>query len=209
MTVIKIKTTSSDTKSKSFDIKTPFRDLKYNPDFIFQVANGYLSNKRMVLASTKTRAQVSGTGKKPYKQKGTGHARFGSLRTPIHAGGGICFGPNKDKNFHKKLTKKMKKKSLAVVLDKKNQDKELFHISSIKLDKISTKQALSNIAKLPLKEGNILILTDHNDKKLYLSLRNVEFANVKNSADLNTLDALTHDNIVFVGNSNKNLFTSI
>lgn len=193
-------------KIGSTSIDLGYKDIDKNSSFLNQVLNAYLSNNRRSHSNTKTRAEVSGTGKKPYRQKGTGHARFGSLRTPIHTGGGIAFGPKKNKNYTQKISKKLKKKSLAVILFKKNKDNELFHATKPELQKINTKNALFWISKMPLKEGNILILTEKIDELLYKSLRNVPYIKINNVQYVNSLDLILSDNVIFVGNAYKNLF---
>src|SRR3989339_449677 len=90
--------------------------VEVKPEVVHQVVVGKQSNKRQVLAHTKTRADVSGGGKKPWKQKGTGRARHGSSRSPIWIGGGVTFGPRKDRNFGVKINKKMARKALAMAL---------------------------------------------------------------------------------------------
>lgn len=195
-------------KSGQVSVNTPYKDLDFNQTMISQVLNAYLSNARTSNAHTKTRAMVSGTGKKPYKQKGTGHARFGSLRTPIHRGGGIAFGPTNNKNYSKKLDKKVRKKSLALLLNQKNIDKEVFVIPKIDIKTPKTKEVLAKITGYAFKDGNILILTEKHDKTLYLSLRNIPYIDIKNAKDVNTLDLATYDNIVFTGDSYKNIFNT-
>ena len=190
-------------KASDIEIKTRFKSLAFNEDLVHQVVNGYLSNDRQVLSNTKSRAEVSGTGKKPYKQKGTGHARFGSLRTPIHIGGGIAFGPKKNRNFKKILTKNMRQKALAITLAAKNHDKELIAIEEIKLENIKTKDALKQIAKLPIKEGNALIVLAKYDKNKYLSFRNIPAINTKEAKDLNCLDLLKHTQIIIEDKSQE------
>lgn len=207
MTSIQItKINSSGKKTGQVIINTPYKNLNYNPDMLSQVVNSYLTNAKKITSHTKTRSEVSGTGKKPYKQKGTGYARFGSLRTPIHRGGGIAFGPRKIKNNFKKIPKKIKKKTLAILLDQKSKDKEIINIPEIKVKQPKTKEALKSIFKLPLKDGNIIILTQNNNKSLYLSLRNIPYMNVKCVESLSLLDLVLYNNIIFVGNSYKNIF---
>ena len=190
-------------KAGHIEIKTRYENLKFNPDLVHQVTNSYMSNSRQVLSNTKSRAEVSGTGKKPYKQKGTGYARFGSLRTPIHVGGGIAFGPKKNRNFKKTLTKSMRQKALAVTLEAKNNDKEIFGIPDLKLDAIKTKNALASIAKLPIKDGNVLLVLASYDKNKYLSFRNIPYIATKEAKDLNSLDLLQHDTVLLEDKSQE------
>lgn len=194
-------------KNTQVSIESPYENLDFNDSLISQIVNAYLANLRSSNSHTKTRAIVAGTGKKPYKQKGTGYARFGSLRTPIHRGGGVAFGPKNEKNYKQKITKNAKRKSLAIMLNKKNEDKEVFVISEITLNSVKTKDLSAIIAKYPFKTGSILLLTEKNDKNLYLASRNIPYLNVKTVNDLNTLDLAIFDSIVFTGNSYKNVFS--
>lgn len=192
-------------KLKDIEIKTRFENLDFNNDLIYQTVNSYLSNKRQIISNTKTRAEVAGGGRKPYKQKGTGSARTGSIRTPIHVGGGIVFGPTKDRNFKKSISKNLKKKALGIVLAKKNSDKEVISLETLSLKKPNTKELLKSVSKLPLKEGNTLIVTPVYDKNIYLSSRNIDGIDTKEAKDINCLDILNYSNIVLLDKANENI----
>lgn len=188
---------------KSGDVKlnTKFKDLKLNSALIKQVIIGYLTNKRITLANTKTRAEVSGGGRKPFRQKGTGSARTGSIRTPIHIGGGIVFGPTKARNFKVKINKNMRTKALAQAIAAKANSNETFQIPEVKLEKFNTKEALSKIAKHSLKEGSILLIIEKADQKIFISYRNIAGLDVKTASGITCYDILNHDNILFSGKS--------
>ena len=192
-------------KSGTVEIKTRYDKLESNHNLLHQVINAYLANSRFAISHTKTRAEVSGTGKKPHRQKGTGSARAGSLRNPVHIGGGVAFGPRKNHNFKKTLTKNMRLKALALALNEKNINNELFAVNIIKIEKIKTKDALVKIAKIPFKDGNILIVPEKYDKNLYLSYNNVPYAKVTPANELNALNLLSFDNILLTGNSHITL----
>lgn len=188
---------NSEGKSEtSLTLKTNFDNLKLNHNLISQLVYAYQSNERVVISHTKRRSEVSGTGKKPYKQKGTGYARFGSLRTPIHRGGGVAFGPKKDKNFKKKINKSVKCLALAQVVNAKNTAKEIFAIENFDVKKPNTKNFIASIPKIKFKDGNMMILCGKYDKALYLSTRNLPSVNLKIAKDVNIMDILTHDNLV-------------
>lgn len=206
MTAIKIaKYNLLGEKTGTINIDTRFKNLDFNPDLVSQVITAIRANRRQVLSHTKTRAEVSGTGKKPYRQKGTGNARFGSLRTPIHIGGGIAFGPRKERNFKKIIPKNMRQKALAIGLYKKTKLNELFAITEIKFDHIKTKDALIKIAKLPIKEGNILLLLAKYNKNIYLSFRNIPFINIKVAKDTNCYDLFAHNTVLLEDTGAKEL----
>lgn len=189
-------------KNKEISIDIKSRKSEVNLDLVYQVINSYLSNKRYNIANTKTRAEVSGTGKKPYKQKGTGNARFGSLRTPIHIGGGIAMGPRNNRNFTKKINKKMRQKAIKLILLEKNLNNELLNIEDFELNKISSKLALQKIVKIPFnKKGSILLITDKKNNNIYLSFRNIPEINTIIAKDVNALELAKYRNIVFINNS--------
>src|SRR5271168_1781178 len=109
--------------------------LPWNADLVHQVIHSMLSTRRTPVAHTKTRGEVRGGGKKPWQQKGTGRARHGSTRSPLWVGGGVTHGPRKDKNYDRKVNRKMKAKALYTLLSKKLRDGEILF-----MDKISFKE---------------------------------------------------------------------
>lgn len=116
-------------------------NAKWNADLVHQVAVSMLSTAREPIAHTKTRGEVSGGGKKPWQQKGTGRARHGSSRSPIWVGGGITHGPRNDKNYDRKVNRKMKTKAIFTILSKKFTDGEVLFIDSLSLKEPKTAQA--------------------------------------------------------------------
>jgi large subunit ribosomal protein L4 len=126
-------------------------NLPWNSDLVHQVLVSEMSNRRHPIAHTKDRGDVRGGGKKPWKQKGTGRARHGSTRSPIWVGGGVAHGPRSDKNFSKKVNRKMKAKALLTVLSKKNKEGEIIFIDSINFEAPKTRLAknfIDNISKV-------------------------------------------------------------
>lgn len=195
---IKIPQYNNEGKKDGFvELTTRYKNLNFNPNLVKQVVDGFLGNNRQVLAHTKTRAEVRGGGKKPWRQKGTGRARIGSIRAPHWIGGGIVFGPRKNRNFKKTLTKTIRQKALATTLAKKNEEKEIFVINPPKSTEIKTKKIISWLSKFPFKEGNILMALDKLNPILYLSTRNLSYFKNKAAKDLNCLDLLQFDNIIF------------
>src|SRR4030043_2412895 len=107
--------------------------LKINNNLIYQVINVQLANKRKHLAKVKDRGEVRGGGRKPWRQKGTGRARHGSIRSPIWRGGGVTFGPTKNRVFKKKINKKMRRKALFMVLSAKAKEKLIIVLDDLEL----------------------------------------------------------------------------
>ena len=177
-----------------------FLQLEWNPLLVKQVIDSILANSRQVVAHTKGRGEVSGGGKKPWKQKGTGRARHGSIRSPLWKGGGVTFGPKKERDFSKKINKKMLKKALLIVLAKKAQDGELKIIESFDLTAPKTKAVAGMIKKITSGKS-ALILLEKAKKDVVLSVRNLK--NVKNmiSENLNAYDLLSSKNILMEKNT--------
>lgn len=138
---------------KKIDLSDKIFNLPWNGDLVHQVVTSILSNARNNVAHTKDRSDVSGGGKKPWRQKGTGRARHGSNRSPIWRGGGITFGPINEKNFVKKINKKMRTKALAVTLSQKIRDNELILLEPIKISEAKTVKAKEIIEALSKNPG--------------------------------------------------------
>ena len=144
---------------KKVELSDDIFGLDWNADLVHQVVTAILGNARENIAHTKDRGDVSGGGIKPWRQKGTGRARHGSIRSPLWRGGGITFGPRNDKNFNRKINKKMRAKALATVLSQKIRDNELLLVDSVKFEKPKTVEAKSIIEGLSKNEGFEQLLT--------------------------------------------------
>lgn len=194
--MIKVKTYNKEGK-ESGDMELPEEifGLKIKDDLIHQTYIAHISNSRQVLADTKDKGEVSGGGKKPWKQKGTGRARHGSSRSPIWKGGGVTFGPTSLRNYSKKINKKMKVKALLMVLSSKVRDNELVVIDNFKFEKISTKSMNSVLSNLPTK-GKILLSLNKKDDNVLKSIENISNVNVIASDSLNVADLLKNKTLI-------------
>ena len=194
--MIKVKTYNKEGK-ESGDMELPEEifGLKIKDDLIHQTYIAHISNSRQVLADTKDKGEVSGGGKKPWKQKGTGRARHGSSRSPIWKGGGVTFGPTSLRNYSKKINKKMKVKALLMVLSSKVRDNELVIIDNFKFEKISTKSMNSVLSSLPTK-GKILLSLNKKDDNILKSIENISNVNVIASDSLNVADLLKNKTLI-------------
>ena len=175
---------------------------KWRADLVHQVVESMRSNKRAGTADTKDRGEVRGGGKKPWKQKGTGRARHGSSRSPIWVGGGVTHGPLSQKNYKRKISKKMRAQALFSVLSKKYKDGEVLFVDSLAMKDMKTKMALEVMRNLA-KVSGLKILADSkkprvltalygrniNTEKSFRNLPQLELAFVKN---LNPLDVLNY-----------------
>src|SRR5581483_11715773 len=120
----------------------------WNADLVHQVMHSMMSTARQPIAHTKTRGEVRGGGKKPWRQKGTGRARHGSTRSPLWVGGGVAHGPRNDKNYDRKINRTMKTKALVTVLSKKYKDGEILFVDSLSFAKPKTAEAMTALKAL-------------------------------------------------------------
>ncbi len=166
-----------------------------NHQLLKDAYSAYLANGRENLAVVKTRGLVSGGGRKPWRQKGTGRARFGSSRNPIWRGGGIVFGPTGNENYTKKLNIKAKRVALKQSLTLAQKDSKICVIESIKLKKAKTAELNKLINKIS-PEGSILFVFDNLSDEIKLSARNIPFVLLSTVKGLNVFDVLNSDHIV-------------
>ena len=161
---------------------------------VYDVVKNQLANKRQGTQSAKTRAEVRGGGRKPFRQKGTGRARQGSIRAPHYTGGGIVFAP-KPRDYSYKLPKKMKRKALYSVLTSKVNENELVVLDELKLDSYKTKEAFEILSNLDADKKAYVVVAE-NDDKIYKSFRNIEGVDVENASLINVYDLLRHNKVV-------------
>ena len=161
------------------------------------------ASMRQGTASTKTRSEVSGGGRKPYKQKGTGNARQGSTRSPQWPGGGIVFGP-KPRKYDKKQNRKERRLALKSALTSKLQDKELVIVENFNLESNKTKAFNEMLAKLNV-NGKALVVCENENENLYLAARNNRKVAVMTVSEVNVLDLVAVDYLVIDESSVKAL----
>jgi len=154
----------------------------------------YLANARQGTQSTKTRAEVRGGGRKPWRQKGTGRARHGSIRSPIWTGGGVALGP-KPRSYSYKLPKKVRRLALKSALTTKVLDNNIIVLDDLKLEEIKTKK-MANILKNLKADTSALIVTPEVDRNVVLSARNIENVKTTTSDSINTYDILKYDKFI-------------
>ncbi len=170
--------------------------IEMNPDLVHQVAISQQVRKKTPIAHTKTRGEVSGGGRKPWRQKGTGRARHGSTRSPIWKGGGVTFGPRKEKVFKKKTPKKMRRKALFMVLTTKAKERKMFVLDKLEIKKPKTKLMAKLLEKLRTKikdfnQGSVLIALQEKNDKVVLAARNIPKTKTIPAKDLSVLDLLS------------------
>jgi large subunit ribosomal protein L4 len=171
-----------------------------NSDAIYQAVNLYRANSRKGLASTKTRGEVSGGGKKPWKQKGTGRARVGSSRSPLWKHGGVTFGPL-PRDFSYTVPEKIKRLALISSLNAKVRENNFIVLDTFKLDKPKVKEAMNILSNLKLinklkRQAKLLLLLDKIDVPLRLALRNIDFLDFNLSQNTNAYEVLKSKKII-------------
>lgn len=168
--------------------------LPANRDLVYQVVTSQMANKRQVIAHTKGRSEVSGGGKKPWQQKGTGRARHGSIRSPIWKGGGVTHGPTKERNFKKDINKKMVQKALKVVLSAKARAGQLIIIDALEAPHGKTKgmaATMDNFKTVLGKLNSVLLVMPRGSDKLYKASRNLPYLDTIEAENLNPLSVLS------------------
>lgn len=160
----------------------------------------YLANGRDNLAVAKTRGEVRGGGKKPWKQKGTGRARFGSSRVPIWRGGGITFGPTGNENYSKKLNIKAKRLAIRQALSLASEAKKVNVIESFELKETKTKVASELLAKLKADRG-VLLVVETKTAELTRATRNIPYLKVVSAKYINVYDVMNAHNIIIEKNA--------
>ncbi|TSD02013.1 MAG: large subunit ribosomal protein L4, partial [Parcubacteria group bacterium Athens0714_26] len=149
-----------------------FLTAQWKPDLVHQVVKSIMANRRKPVAHTKTRAEVSGGGKKPWRQKGTGRSRHGSIRSPLWKGGGTTFGPRSEKIYTEKINKKMLRAALISVLSKKVLDGEIKIFDTLELASNKTKPLAVLLQKI-INNKSAVLLFPENNKNIRLASRNL------------------------------------
>lgn len=171
--------------------------VKPDQGFVYEVVVAERANARRAIASTKTRGEVRGGGKKPWKQKGTGRARQGSIRSPQWVGGGIVFGPRSERNFQLKINKKAKRKALFMALSDKLAQDQLVAIEAIKSDPAKTKVMAETIKKLPI-SSSVLLVVPGSSPFLLRMVRNLPSVKLVTANSVSLLDVLAYRSVVFL-----------
>lgn len=162
-----------------------------NKDLVHQAVVSQMANSRRVLAHAKDRSERRGGGAKPWRQKGTGRARHGSVRSPIWRGGGVTFGPSKERVFTKKINKKMKRRALLMALSSKAKDKEIVLLDKLELAQAKTREMLKVLRSLRI-DKTALIVLDKTSQKIIRTARNIPEAKTISADSLNVIDVLSY-----------------
>jgi len=171
-------------------------NARVNTFILQQVVNMYLANKRKSFAKVKNRAEVRGGGKKPWKQKGTGRARVGSIRSPLWRGGGVVFGPI-PKDWHYQVPKKIKSRALISSLSAKFKSGAIIIIDKLDLATHKTRQMADVLKKLKIASEKTLLVTFGSQENLLRSGRNIKNLNITRVEDVNAYDVLINSKLLF------------
>nr|WP_218565613.1 50S ribosomal protein L4 [Cardiobacterium valvarum] len=169
-------------------------DVAFNEPLVHQVVISYLASGRMGTKAQKTRSEVSGGGRKPWKQKGSGRARAGTIRSPLWRGGGVAFAA-KPRTFMKKVNRKMYRSALRGIFSELLRQKRLHVVEDLKITSSKTKDFISNMDMLGLK-NSFLIITDSLNEHLFLASRNVPGVGVVDVEGLTPVSLLQYEEII-------------
>ena len=183
-------------KVKNINLNDSIWNITPNDAVLHNDIVAKMANARQASASTKTRSEVSGGGRKPWRQKGTGNARQGSIRATQWRGGGIVFGPNPNRNYSKKVNKKEKRLALKSALSYKVIDKELVVVDKIEFKTNKTKEMVNLLEKLNLTNNKVLVVLEELNENVCLASRNLANVKILLPNELNSLDIVNADNML-------------
>ena len=192
---ISIKNTAGQSQGE-LDVKFALIEDGKGTQAVHDAVTAYRAAQRSGTACTKNVGEVSGTNKKPWRQKGTGRARAGSFQSPLWVGGGVVFGP-KPRDFSKKISKKTRALALRKALSERLKAGDVVIVDDLKLSSPKTKEFLKVINALEINKGTALVVFNGDDKNLTLATRNVQNVTLATSDSLNTYDVLRPDKLVF------------
>lgn len=179
-----------------FELPEAVFGAKVNEHLMHQVVTQLQANQRQGTAKTKGRSEVSGGGRKPWRQKGTGRARAGSNTSPIWARGGKAHGPD-PRDYYTNIPRKMKRLALTSALSSRAKDEKIIIIESISCDAPKTKTILAMLKALSVTGKRNLLIIDKDTKNIFLSGRNIRDLDVRPVSEINAYDILSNENIIF------------
>ena len=181
-------------KETSLAVSDQIFGREFNEDLVHQPVVSYLANARQATKAQKTRAEVSGGGKKPWRQKGTGRARAGTIRSPLWRGGGQTFAARPDQNFSQKLNRKMYRAAMRSILSELARQERLVVVDQFDVDAPKTKGLVEKLGQYGL--SNALIVTDQVGENLYLSARNLHKVDVRDVNGIDPVSLINYDKVL-------------
>ena len=188
-------------KVKEIKLNDNVWNIEPNDSVIHDAVVRTLASLRQGSHATKTRSEVSGGGRKPWRQKGTGNARQGSIRAPQWRGGGIVFGPQPNRNYERKMNRKERRLALKSALSYKFKDKELMIVDEIKFETNKTKEMIKFLATLKLDGKKVLLVINELDENICLSSRNLGNVKIVLPSEVNVYDTLNSDVMVLTNDA--------
>ena len=192
-------------KVKEINLKDNIWNIEPNNNVLHDAIVLTLASRRQGTHKVKTRSEVSGGGRKPWRQNGTGNARQGSIRAPQWRGGGIVFGPTPDRNYTKKMNRKERRLALKSALTYKAREKELILVDNIKFETNKTKEMMLLLNKLDLVNEKILLVINELDENICLASRNIGNIKVVLPEEVNTYDVVNADKMLLTESSLQKL----
>jgi len=190
---LKLTTATGKASTKSVEVSDINFGCDFNETLVHQVVTAYLAGARAGTVAQKTRAEVSGGGAKPWRQKGTGRARAGTTRSPLWRTGGVTFAA-RPRNYEQKVNKKMYRKAIRAILSELLRQERLLIVDDFSVDAPKTKAVSEKLSALGV--SNVLIVTASPDDALYLSARNLPHVEVCGSSEVDPVSLIRHDNVV-------------
>jgi len=205
MKKLKAKVYNQEGKEKS-ETTLPFVETDKVKNIVINEYIDYIrASIRKRIAKTKDRSEVRGGGKKPWRQKGTGRARHGSIRSPLWVGGGVTFGPTKERNYEKRLNKKTRKSAKDYIFSQFAKEKRLIVVDNFKFDKLKTKFAGEAIENLKL-EGMISLFLGKKEKNLEMVFRNLPYIKIFTKDKIKMLEIASSDYLIFTESALKEFY---
>lgn len=196
--------TAQGRKKKDIELKEELFGITPHQEAVHQSVRAFLASMRRGTASTKTRSEVRGGGRKPWPQKGTGRARAGTIRSPLFRGGGVIFGP-KPRDYFIKVPKKVKRLALSSALSSKAKEKAVFVLEEVEMEAPKTKKAVEILKNLGLEDKKVTLVITEGEENLALSFRNLPNMNIIYADELNAYYALDNEVILFTKKALGNL----
>lgn len=194
---MKAKVFTQDGKAKGdFELPESVFGQEMNEHLVHLVITGLLANQRQGTANAKGRSEVSGSGKKPWRQKGTGRARAGTNTSPVWVRGGKAFGPE-PRDFSRTIPQKMRRKALQSVLSARASEEKVFIVDELSVEEPRTRAIADLLANMKLNGRKNLLLLEKGDRGTYLSARNIKNLQIKPVTDVNAYDVLNSENLIF------------
>ena len=192
-------------KVKDINLKDNIWKIEPNDAVLHNAIVLNMANMRQASASTKTRSEVRGGGRKPWRQKGTGNARQGSIRATQWRGGGIVFGPTPNRNYKKKMNKKERRLALLSALSYKVKDNELIVVEDLKFETNKTKEMNNVLKTLDIDTNKVLVVIKELDDNICLSARNLPNVKVVTPEEVNSFDLVSAENMLITVDALKKL----